>query len=182
MLDSVKEVRDRLRNPVNGRQSSELDIITEPEQRRRRIELIKQVATQREKSSVDQQWAAIFDRMKVEAEKRAEDQARREQEERERGILTMTLIMRVVCAWFSVSHIDMISVRRTNNIVIPRQIAMFLCRHHTTASLPQIGRKFGGRDHTTAHHAIGKITGLIEAGNEETAMHVVRLRRILGVG
>lgn len=181
MLDRVREIRDRLRNPVNGHVSEETEVVSDSELRRRRIETIKQVAEQREKARVEEQWAAVFDRMKIETARRAEAQARKEREDREQGILSMTLIMRVACAWFQVSHVEMISARKDFNIVIPRQITMYLCRHHTTASLPQIGRKFGGRDHTTALHSVNKIAGLIESGHEETVEHVVRLRRILGV-
>jgi hypothetical protein len=52
---------------------------------------------------------------------------------------------------------DMVSARRTAEVVRPRQIAMFLARHLTPNSLPVIGRSFGGRDHTTVLHAIRKI-------------------------
>src|SRR3954468_22824572 len=56
-----------------------------------------------------------------------------------------------------VAHIELISARRTASLVRPRQIAMFLSRHLTPNSLPVIGRKFGGRDHTTVLHAVRKI-------------------------
>jgi len=50
------------------------------------------------------------------------------------------------------------SKKRTQNIVFPRQIAMYLARELTESSLPQIGKEFGGRDHTTVIHAHNKIT------------------------
>jgi hypothetical protein len=59
-----------------------------------------------------------------------------------------------------VGHIELISARRTASLVRPRQIAMFLSRHLTPNSLPAIGRKFGGRDHTTVLHAVRKIEWL----------------------
>jgi chromosomal replication initiator protein len=59
-----------------------------------------------------------------------------------------------------VAHIELISARRTATLVRPRQIAMFLSRHLTPNSLPVIGRKFGGRDHTTVLHAVRKIEWL----------------------
>jgi hypothetical protein len=59
-----------------------------------------------------------------------------------------------------VEHLELISARRTADIVRPRQIAMFLAKHLTPHSLPVIGRKFGGRDHTTVLHAVRKIEAL----------------------
>jgi len=50
--------------------------------------------------------------------------------------------------------------KRTRTVAFPRQIAMFLCRELTDLSLPQIGEKFGGRDHTTVIHAYDKINDL----------------------
>ncbi len=69
-------------------------------------------------------------------------------------------IQRVVAAKFNVSRLDILSARRTHNVVLPRQVAMYLARTLTTRSLPEIGRRFGGRDHSTAHHAIHKIERL----------------------
>ena len=57
---------------------------------------------------------------------------------------------------------DMLSARRTANVVAPRQIAMAIAKHLTLRSLPEIGRRFGGRDHTTALHAIRKFQWLID--------------------
>ena len=56
---------------------------------------------------------------------------------------------------------DMRSARRTANIVRPRQVAMYLAKTLTLRSLPEIGRRFGGRDHTTVLHAVRKITALV---------------------
>ena len=58
--------------------------------------------------------------------------------------------------------IDLLSHRRTANVVLPRQIAMYLARAMTRSSLPQIGRRFGGRDHTTVLHACRKIEAMVE--------------------
>jgi hypothetical protein len=59
-----------------------------------------------------------------------------------------------------VGHVELISARRTVDVVRPRQIAMFLAKNLTPHSLPVIGRKFGGRDHTTVLHAVRKIEAL----------------------
>lgn len=71
-------------------------------------------------------------------------------------------IQRIVSKHFNVSKQDLLSARRTRTIVKPRQIAMYLSKTMTPRSLPEIGRRFGGRDHTTVLHAVRKIEGLIE--------------------
>jgi len=68
--------------------------------------------------------------------------------------ISVTEIQRAVCQHFGLTKIDLLSRRRTNKIVIPRQIAMYLCRNLTTRSLPEIGRMFGGMDHTSVLHAV----------------------------
>jgi hypothetical protein len=65
------------------------------------------------------------------------------------------------CRHFGVSLADMKCDGRAADIVRPRQVAMFLAKTHTLNSLPQIGRRFGGRDHTTVLHAVRKIGRLI---------------------
>src|SRR5215216_447485 len=62
---------------------------------------------------------------------------------------------------FGLSMEELCSERRSQNIVYPRQVAMYLSRELTDASLPKIGREFGGRDHTTVIHATSKIARLI---------------------
>ncbi len=74
--------------------------------------------------------------------------------------LTIEEIQSAVARHCKVAHSELISARRSADIVRPRQIAMFLARHLTPNSLPVIGRKFGGRDHTTVLHAIRKIEAL----------------------
>lgn len=66
---------------------------------------------------------------------------------------------------YGVSVLDIKSKRRTRVVVRPRQVAMYLCRMLTPRSLPEIGRKFGDRDHTTALWAINKIDNLISSGD-----------------
>ncbi|WP_354122373.1 chromosomal replication initiator protein DnaA [Bradyrhizobium sp. LA6.12] len=69
-------------------------------------------------------------------------------------------VQRVVAKHYNVSRHDMCSSRRTANVVRPRQIAMYLCKTTTLKSLPEIGRRFGGRDHTTVLHAVRKMEAL----------------------
>jgi len=75
-------------------------------------------------------------------------------------------IQRIVARQYNVSRGDLLSARRTANVVRPRQVAMYLAKTLTLRSLPEIGRRFGGRDHTTVLHAVRKIESLI--GNDTT--------------
>jgi chromosomal replication initiator protein len=76
-------------------------------------------------------------------------------------------IQRVVARQYNVSRADLLSSRRTANVVRPRQVAMYLAKTLTLRSLPEIGRRFGGRDHTTVLHAVRKIENLV---NNDTAL------------
>jgi chromosomal replication initiator protein len=66
-------------------------------------------------------------------------------------------IQDIVSERFSLSKEELCGERRSQNIVYPRQVAMYLSRELTDSSLPKIGRAFGGRDHTTVIHATSKI-------------------------
>ncbi|MGE0038888.1 MAG: chromosomal replication initiator protein DnaA [Xanthobacteraceae bacterium] len=74
-------------------------------------------------------------------------------------------IQRVVARQYNVSRADLLSSRRTANVVRPRQVAMYLAKTLTLRSLPEIGRRFGGRDHTTVLHAVRKIENLVNTDN-----------------
>lgn len=67
-------------------------------------------------------------------------------------------IQQEVCAYYRLRMEDLKGKKRTKNVALPRQIAMYLCRELTDSSLPKIGEEFGGRDHTTVIHAHEKIT------------------------
>lgn len=71
--------------------------------------------------------------------------------------ITVDLIQRKVAEYFEIRPSDMTAKRRSQNVVYPRHIAMYLCREMTGLSLPEIGEHFGGRDHTTILHACDKI-------------------------
>jgi chromosomal replication initiator protein len=70
---------------------------------------------------------------------------------------TVDRIIAEVCDHFKVSRSEITSIRRTARIAVPRQVAMYLCRHHTDAPLNRIGASLGGRDHSTVVHALGAI-------------------------
>lgn len=81
-------------------------------------------------------------------------------------VLTVTDIQKKVAGYFNVKMPDMASASRARHVVRPRQIAMFLSKRLTTRSLADIGRKFGGKDHTTVMHAIKRIEILLETDDE----------------
>jgi chromosomal replication initiator protein len=74
--------------------------------------------------------------------------------------LTIDEIQRAVADYFNLRLAEMLSERRARNIARPRQMAMYLSKQLTSRSLPEIGRRFGGRDHTTVMHAVRKIEDL----------------------
>ncbi len=72
--------------------------------------------------------------------------------------VTLDAIQRSVAGYFQIDIVELCGAKRQRSILYPRQLAMYLCRRLTEASLPEIGRAFGGRDHTTVLHAVQKIT------------------------
>lgn len=72
--------------------------------------------------------------------------------------ITVEMIKKIVCKHYEITIKDIESSKRSRNIAFPRQIAMYLCKELTGNSLPQIGKLFGGRDHTTVMHAHKKIS------------------------
>jgi chromosomal replication initiator protein len=71
--------------------------------------------------------------------------------------MSIELVQRVVADFFRISPIDLKGKKKTKNIVVPRQIAMYLARDMTGYSLTEIGEAFGGRDHATVIHSCDKI-------------------------
>nr|WP_234189051.1 chromosomal replication initiator protein DnaA [Shinella sp. NM-101] len=87
-------------------------------------------------------------------------------------------IQRVVAKHYNVSRQELVSNRRTRVIVKPRQIAMYLSKTLTPRSFPEIGRRFGGRDHTTVLHAVRKIEELI-SGDTKLSHEIELLKRLI---
>lgn len=87
-------------------------------------------------------------------------------------------IQRVVAKHYNVSRQELVSNRRTRVIVKPRQIAMYLSKTLTPRSFPEIGRRFGGRDHTTVLHAVRKIEDLI-SGDTKLSHEIELLKRLI---
>jgi chromosomal replication initiator protein len=79
-----------------------------------------------------------------------------------RVMVSIDHILRVVADRFQMKTSDLKSKRRTKTVVYPRQLAMYLCRTLTDSSFPEIGRQFGGKDHSTVIHAVRLIAGQVE--------------------
>ena len=92
--------------------------------------------------------------------------------------VTIEEIMRKVADHYCLRLSDMTSARRARAVARPRQVAMFLAKTLTPKSLPEIGRRFGGRDHTTVIHAVRKIEQLVES-DAQLAEDIELLRRML---
>lgn len=80
-------------------------------------------------------------------------------------IVTLDLILEKVCDYFKIKEEEILGKKRLKNIVIPRQIAMFLGRELTNDSLNSIAQKFGGKDHTTVMYACKKVKKMLEEDN-----------------
>lgn len=87
-------------------------------------------------------------------------------------------IQRIVARHYNVSKTELLSNRRTRTIVKPRQVAMYLAKVLTPRSLPEIGRRFGGRDHTTVLHAVRKIEGM-SGDDRQLAQEIELLKRLI---
>ncbi|WP_292181590.1 chromosomal replication initiator protein DnaA [Brevundimonas sp.] len=92
--------------------------------------------------------------------------------------ITVDEIQKTVADHFNLKQADLLSERRTRSVARPRQIAMYLCKQHTTRSYPDIGRRFGGRDHTTVLHGVRKIEELMPQ-DDQIARDVEALTRKL---
>ena len=90
--------------------------------------------------------------------------------------ITIETIQKVVASHYGVEINDLLSKKRNKQIVVPRQVAMYLCRKLTDASYPQIGDQFGGKDHTTVIHAHDKIENEIKV-DQELAVTIEVLRQ-----
>ncbi len=92
--------------------------------------------------------------------------------------ITIEEIQKRVAEHFNIKLAEMSSARRSRQVARPRQIAMYLSKQMTSRSLPEIGRKFGGRDHTTVMHAVKKVEELC-ASDQNFSEDVELLRRML---
>ena len=92
--------------------------------------------------------------------------------------VTIDEIQRKVAEYYAIKLSDLLCARRAREVARPRQVAMYLAKKLTPRSLPEIGRRFGGRDHTTVMHAVKRIDEL-RAGDRELDGDVAALTRLL---
>lgn len=97
-----------------------------------------------------------------------------------RPSITVDVILEQVSRFYDVKVQDLKSAKKHKQIVVPRQVAMYLCRQLTSSSFPEIGAKIGGRDHTTVIHAVNKIGEALEK-DPELRSRLKDLERSLGV-
>jgi chromosomal replication initiator protein len=86
--------------------------------------------------------------------------------ERSTRPISVSTIQRECCRYFQITHAEIVGSKRSQHIVYPRQVAMYLARELTDMSLPKIGEEFGNRDHTTVMHATKKISELMRSQRE----------------
>ncbi len=89
-------------------------------------------------------------------------------------------IQRAVCEYFNIRLADLKSHRRHRAVSFPRMVAMYLARQRLGTSYPELGDRFGGKDHTTVINAVRKITGLIDKDDEQTTTALNAIERKLG--
>ena len=94
--------------------------------------------------------------------------------------VTIDEIQKLVSQHFELKPLDLVSARRARAVARPRQIAMYLAKRLTTRSLPEIGRKFGGRDHSTVIHAVKKVESLRDTDRDIDNAVRVLLRELEG--
>jgi len=93
-------------------------------------------------------------------------------------VITVDKIQNTVSNYFNIPLSEMLSQRRSRPLARPRQIAMYLAKKMTTRSLPEIGRRFANRDHTTVIHAVKTITRLSEQ-DDEMKKNIVQIKSLL---
>lgn len=91
----------------------------------------------------------------------AQDAIRNIAKEEESGIVTIQQIQKLVASTYKLTSEELISKNNARQISHPRQVAMYLCKHLTKHSYPEIGRSFGGKHHTTVMHSVEKIESLV---------------------
>ena len=90
----------------------------------------------------------------------------------------MDKILNTVSNFFNISLYEMLSQRRSRPLARPRQIAMYLAKKMTTRSLPEIGRRFANRDHTTVIHAVKTISKISE-NDDEMKKNISQIKAML---
>jgi chromosomal replication initiator protein len=92
--------------------------------------------------------------------------------------VTIEEVIKAVCRYYNIRPIDLKSQKRAKQIALSRQVAMFLCRELTSDSFPEIGSRFGGKDHSTVIHSVNKIDGLVKE-DEGVKKDIAEIRKML---
>lgn len=149
LQENYRGIRKRLLNPPGGRVSSELEIVSETVARRMESEQRAKERAKAEKLELRRRRiAAMAEARRIKAKWAAQEEAWIKSLNA-RGVSVRSIIEHC-CKKYSVSPLEIVSLRRTGRIVHARHIIVYLCCTLTTRSLPEIGRCLGGRDHTTA--------------------------------
>ncbi len=90
--------------------------------------------------------------------------------------ISIDYIQNIVSSYYNLNLSAMFSSRRSISIARPRQIAMYLSKTFTTFSYPEIGKNFGGKDHTTVMHAVKKVESLLE-NNQKLEKQIFDLKK-----
>jgi len=101
----------------------------------------------------------------------AQDAIRNISKESESGVVTIQQIQKLVASAYKLTNEELISKNNAQRISHPRQVAMYLCKHLTKHSYPEIGRAFGGKHHTTVMHSVEKIESLV--ATDETLQRLI---------
>jgi len=101
----------------------------------------------------------------------AQDAIRNIAKEEESGVVTIQQIQKLVASTYKLTSEELISKNNARQISHPRQVAMYLCKHLTKHSYPEIGRAFGGKHHTTVMHSVEKIEALV--ATDETLQRLI---------
>jgi chromosomal replication initiator protein len=101
----------------------------------------------------------------------AQDALRNIAKEEESGVVTIQQIQKLVASTYKLTSEELISKNNARQISHPRQVAMYLCKHLTKHSYPEIGRSFGGKHHTTVMHSVEKIEALV--ATDETLQRLI---------
>lgn len=101
----------------------------------------------------------------------AQDAIRNIAKEEESGVVTIAQVQKLVATTYKLSVDELLSKNNARHISHPRQVAMYLCKHLTKHSYPEIGRAFGGKHHTTVIHSVEKIETLV--GSDETLQRLI---------
>lgn len=174
---AAKARRRKLWEPTNGRSSSDLDVIPHRLFRKKQDEERAKQARKKAREDEKARAKAIANMMLAASKERNPEPPVLPPDDPAFRLRVRTITL-VVCQYYGVSIVEVMSARRYAKIVRPRQVVMYLARELTVISLPQIGRALGGRDHTTVLHAWRKLCKLVNE-DEHLAGEISAIKAML---